>query len=213
MNDIIGGIVALCGHRHKEQRHACESEEADTRELSVLYSLPSLCPVPAAQEQPRRFEGRSGPVLPHNAHQAPRRFPQERQAIIKEDSMKRLFLLVLGLALAVAPVDAQDAAKPKAVDITGSWEMTVETPQGTMVITANFKQDGEMLTGTHISEMGEAPLKGTVKGADVEYTLTLDMGGQQMSIVHKAKVDGDTMRGSADIEGMGTIAFTAKRKP
>ena len=126
--------------------------------------------------------------------------------------MKKLFLLVLGVALAVAPVVAQDAAKPKAVDITGSWEMTVETPQGTMVITANFKQDGETLTGTHVSEMGEGPLKGTVKGADVEYTLTLDMGGQQMSIVHKAKVDGDTMRGSADIEGMGTIAFTAKRK-
>ena len=126
--------------------------------------------------------------------------------------MRRLLLLVLGTALAVAPVIAQDAAKPKAVDITGSWEMTVETPQGTMVITANFKQDGETLTGTHVSEMGEAPLKGTVKGADVEYTLTLDMGGQQMSIVHKAKVDGDTMRGSADIEGMGSIAFTAKRK-
>ena len=126
--------------------------------------------------------------------------------------MKRLILLVVGMALAVAPAVAQDAAKPKAVDITGSWEMTVESPQGTMVITANFKQDGEVLTGTHISEMGEAPLKGTVKGADVEYTLTLDMGGQQMSIVHKAKVDGDTMKGSADIEGMGAIAFTAKKK-
>ena len=126
--------------------------------------------------------------------------------------MKRLVLLIVGMALAVAPVVAQDAAKPKAVDITGSWEMTVESPQGTMVITANFKQDGETLTGTHVSEMGEAPLKGTVKGADVEYTLALDMGGQQMSIVHKAKVDGDTMKGSADIEGMGTIAFTAKRK-
>jgi hypothetical protein len=126
--------------------------------------------------------------------------------------MKRLVLLVLGVAMAVAPIAAQDAAKPKPVDITGSWEMTVESPQGQMIITAKFKQDGETLTGTHISEMGEAPLKGTVKGADVEYTLTLDMGGQQMSIVHKAKVDGDTMRGSADIEGMGTIAFTAKRK-
>ena len=126
--------------------------------------------------------------------------------------MKRLYLLVLGVALAVAPAFAQDTAKPKAIDITGSWEMSVESPQGTMVITANFKQDGEVLTGTHVSEMGEAPLKGTVKGADVEYTLTLDMGGQQMSIVHKAKVDGDTMRGSAEIEGMGTIAFTAKRK-
>ena len=130
----------------------------------------------------------------------------------KENPMKRLVLWIVVMALAIAPVVAQDAAKPKAVDITGSWEMTVESPQGTMVITANFKQDGETLTGTHVSEMGEAPLKGTVKGADVEYTLTLEMGGQQMSIVHKAKVDGDTMKGSADIEGMGTIPFTAKRK-
>ena len=90
----------------------------------------------------------------------------------------------------------------------------IEEPgrRGTMVITANFKQDGETLTGTHVSEMGEAPLKGTVKGVDVEYTLTLDMGGQQMSIVHKAKVDGNTMTGSAEIEGMGTITFTAKKK-
>jgi len=126
--------------------------------------------------------------------------------------MRRLVLLVLGVALAVAPIVAQDAAKPKPVDITGSWEMTVESPQGPMTIVANFKQDGETLTGTHVSEMGESPLKGTVKGANVEYTLTLDMGGQQMSIVHKAKVDGNTMSGSAEIEGMGTITFTAKKK-
>jgi len=126
--------------------------------------------------------------------------------------MKRLVLLVLGVALAVAPIVAQDAAKPKPVDITGSWEMTVESPQGPMTIVAHFKQDGETLTGTHVSEMGESPLKGTVKGANVEYTLTLDMGGQQMSIVHKAKVDGNTMTGSAEIEGMGTITFTAKKK-
>jgi hypothetical protein len=126
--------------------------------------------------------------------------------------MKRLVLLALGVALAVAPIVAQDAAKPKPVDITGSWEMTVESPQGAMTIVANFKQDGETLTGTHVSEMGESPLKGTVKGANVEYTLTLDMGGQQMSIVHKAKVDGNTMTGGAEIEGMGTITFTAKKK-
>ena len=126
--------------------------------------------------------------------------------------MKRLILLVLGLVLAVAPIVAQDAAKSNPVDITGSWELTVESPQGPMAITADFKQDGETLTGTHVSEMGESPLKGTVKGTDVEYTLTIDMGGQQISIVHKAKVDGQTMTGSADIEGMGTITFTAKKK-
>jgi hypothetical protein len=126
--------------------------------------------------------------------------------------MKRLILSVLGVALVVAPILAQEAAKPNTVNITGTWEMTVDSPQGAMAITANFKQDGETLTGNHVSEMGEAPLKGTVKGVDVEYTLTLDMGGQQMTIVHKAKVDGNTMTGSAEIGGMGTITFTAKKK-
>ncbi len=125
--------------------------------------------------------------------------------------MKTLAVALIAVAVAVVsvPAAAQNAQK---IDITGQWEMTVESPGGQMVVTADYKQDGETLTGKHVSEMGEAPLKGTVKGADIEYTVTLDMGGQQMAIVHKAKVDGDTIKGSADIEGMGAITFTAKRK-
>jgi hypothetical protein len=124
--------------------------------------------------------------------------------------MKTLALALIVLAVAFVPVAAQDAKK---VDITGQWVMTVDSDMGQMVITANYKQAGETLTGNHVSEMGEMPLKGTVKGADVEYTVTLDMGGQSMSIVHKAKVNGDTITGTADIAGMGSIKFTAKRKP
>jgi hypothetical protein len=123
--------------------------------------------------------------------------------------MKMLAAVLVAAAVALVPVAAQDAKK---VDITGTWEMTVESPQGQMVVTANYKQQGETLTGTHVSEMGESPLKGTVKGTDIEYTLSFDMGGQQLSIVHKAKVDGDTIKGSAEIGEMGTITFTAKRK-
>jgi hypothetical protein len=118
-------------------------------------------------------------------------------------------LIAVAVAIVIVPVAAQDAKK---IDITGQWEMTVESPGGQMVVTAEYKQDGETLTGKHVSEMGDAPLKGTVKGAAIEYTATLDMGGQVMSIVHKATVDGDTIKGSADIEGMGAITFTAKRK-
>ena len=123
--------------------------------------------------------------------------------------MKMFAAVLIAVAVALVPAAAQNAKK---IDITGQWEMTVESPQGQMVITANYKQEGETLTGTHVSEMGESPLKGTVKGADVEYKISIDMGGQQMEIVHKAKVDGDTMKGSAEIGEMGTIAFTAKRK-
>jgi hypothetical protein len=126
--------------------------------------------------------------------------------------MSRIAVLLAVVVLIVAPVLGQEAAKDKKVDVTGAWEMTVDSPQGSMVVTANFKQDGETLTGTHVSEMGEAPLKGTVKGTDINYTLTIDMQGQQLTIVHAGKVDGDTMTGTADIGGMGTINWTAKRK-
>ena len=36
-------------------------------------------------------------------------------------------------------------------------------------------------------------------------------GRQQMNIVHKGKVDGDTITGSAEIGEMGTMNWTAKR--
>jgi hypothetical protein len=123
--------------------------------------------------------------------------------------MKTLALVLIAVAVALVPIGAQDAKK---IDITGAWEMTVDSPQGQMIITANYKQDGETLTGNHASEMGDMPLKGTVKGADIEYTVTLDMGGQAMSILHKAKVEGDTIKGTASLGEMGSFTFTAKRK-
>ncbi len=129
--------------------------------------------------------------------------------------MKKLVVLAAAVALLAVPVFAQEAPKDKKadkVDVTGTWEINVDSPQGSMVITATYKQDGETLTGKHVSEMGEAPLKGTVKGNEVTYTVTVDMPDGKMDIVHKAKVDGDTMTGTADLGQMGTINFTAKRK-
>ena len=127
--------------------------------------------------------------------------------------MKKLVVLV-AVALALTPAFAQEAAgeKQEKVDVTGTWELTVESPQGTLTMTANYKQDGETLTGSHVSEMGEVPLKGTVRGVDIVYTLTIDAGGQQFTITHTGKVNGDTMTGTADLGGMGSMNWTAKRK-
>jgi hypothetical protein len=126
--------------------------------------------------------------------------------------MKRFVTLVAAVALAALPVFAQDAAKQKKVDVTGTWELTVEAPQGAMTMTANYKQEGETLTGSHVSEMGEVPLKGTVKGVDIVYTVTIDAQGQQFTITHTGKVDGDTITGTADLGEMGSMTWTAKRK-
>jgi hypothetical protein len=126
--------------------------------------------------------------------------------------MKWLTVLVAALALAVVPMFAQDAPKPKKIDVTGIWDSTVESPQGTLASVATYKQEGETLTGTHVGQMGEVPLKGTVKGDQITYVITVDIQGQQLTITYSGKVDGDVIAGTAEFGGMGSATWTAKRK-
>ena len=131
--------------------------------------------------------------------------------------MKTMFAVVVACVLAVAmPVYAQEAPKPESkpekVDVTGTWDMTVESPQGALEVTAVLKQDGEKLTGTQASQMGEVALEGSVVGNEIKYTINIDAGGQQMTIVFAGKVEGDTMAGIFEFGGMGTASWTAKRR-
>ena len=131
--------------------------------------------------------------------------------------MKYLLALVLAcLVVAAAPVYAQEAAKPDAkpatVDVTGVWDMVVESPQGAMDIVGTFKQEGERLTGTQASQMGEIALEGTVVGNEIKYVINIDMGGQQMTITFAGKVDGDTMAGIFEFGGMGSAGWSAKKR-
>jgi len=129
-----------------------------------------------------------------------------------------LAFALVGLFLCgVAPAAAQEQAKPEApaekVDVTGVWDMTVETPNGPIQNVGTLKQEGEKLTGTMASQMGEVALEGTVVGNEIKWILNIDMGGQQMSIAFAGKVEGDKMTGLFEFSGMGSLAWSAvKRK-
>ncbi len=53
----------------------------------------------------------------------------------------------------------------KAVDVTGVWEITSETPRGTMTRNVTFQQEGNKLTGSIQTRDGSAPIQGTQDGA------------------------------------------------
>ena len=125
--------------------------------------------------------------------------------------MKKLVRLVAALIIAGAGL-AGAQEQGKGIDVTGSWESTVESPQGAMTSAATYKQTGEELTGTHVGQMGELQLKGTVKGNAISYQITIEMGGQQLTITYSGTVNGDTITGTADFGGMGSGNWTAKRK-
>jgi hypothetical protein len=99
-----------------------------------------------------------------------------------------------------------------AADVAGAWDVTVDTPNGPLDVTLTLKQDGDKLTGTISSQMGETSVTGTVKDNDLEFTMTMDANGANVVLVYKAKVDGNKMSGSLDFGGQGEIKFNGTKK-
>jgi len=126
------------------------------------------------------------------------------------------FALACLVAVSAPAAYAQEAPKPDAkpadVNVTGVWDMSVETPNGTIENVATLKQEGEKLTGTLSSQMGEIAMEGTVVGNEIKWVLNIDMGGQQVAIAFAGKVEGEAMAGVFEMGGMGTAAWNAKKR-
>lgn len=79
----------------------------------------------------------------------------------------------------------------KAGGIEGKWKTSLEGPDGKMEITFTFKVDGNVLTGSVGSPMGDLPISnGKISGN--EFSFDIDMGGNPMP--HKGTLDGDVIK-------------------
>jgi len=112
-----------------------------------------------------------------------------------------------------APAAAPAAQSSGGTNISGAWDVTVETSGGSGSPTFTFKQDGEKLTGMYKGQFGEAPLTGTVKGDDVNFTINISAQGQSMTVVYKGKITGkDSMKGTVALGELGEGTWSGKRK-
>jgi hypothetical protein len=94
------------------------------------------------------------------------------------------FLLRLTAALAMV-------ATAFGADISGTWTASFETQVGTQNYTYTFKVEGNKLTGTAKSNLGEGTIDmGTVNGDDVAFVEHLNYQGMQLDIPYKGKVSG-----------------------
>ena len=98
------------------------------------------------------------------------------------------------------------------INVSGEWDLTVNTPRGEMTSTAKFVQEGEKLTVTVASPRGESTGTGTIKGADIEWTITRESPRGQFTITYKGKVEGNTMKGEAQMGDFGTSEWKATKK-
>ena len=115
------------------------------------------------------------------------------------------------LAFSVATGWGQDAKQQKAVDVSGDWEITSETPRGTMTRNITFKQEGSVLTGSIETQNGSLPIqKGTVEGNKISFTIVMSRGDRSFEMTYTGTVDGDTCKGTFQTP-RGEVPWTGKR--
>jgi hypothetical protein len=124
--------------------------------------------------------------------------------------MSKTKSIILISLLLLAPL-ALCLAQTK-VDVSGDWDFTMTTPRGPMNSTAKFVQDGEKLTVTMTSQRGEFKGEGTIKGADLEWKITRDTPRGQMTTTYKGTVEGNTMKGTAQMGDRGSMEWKATKK-
>lgn len=120
--------------------------------------------------------------------------------------MSRLVTLVAVAAL--LPLLAAGADQ----DVTGTWSMVVESPQGSGTPTFTLTQEGETITGTYEGFFGEAPVTGTMKGDEVTLSIEVTAQGQDVKVDYVATVDGDTMAGKVVFGEFGEATFEGTRE-
>jgi hypothetical protein len=123
-------------------------------------------------------------------------------------------IIAAGLALGlVGLAGAQD----KKNDPTGTWKWTTERGGQKREQTLKLKLDGDKLTGSLPGRKDDMATKiedGTFKDGEVSFTVTREFNNMKFVQKYKAKVDGDTLKGTIESERDGQTQkreFEAKR--
>jgi len=104
-----------------------------------------------------------------------------------------------------------------AADISGNWKATAQGPNGNMERTFVFKVEGTKVTGeTTSTMMGKSVINdGKIDGDLVTFTITGNIGGNEMKLNYKGKVSGNEIHFTSEMAGGGggqAIEWTAKKQ-
>ena len=120
--------------------------------------------------------------------------------------------LLLALAAALLAVGCSAYAAPALPAAVGSWNMTIETPLGTQTPTINVTGDASGLMAAMVSPEGEVEATDVTFGEDgaLGFTVEIEAGGQQLTLVFSGMVDGDSLDGTFATD-FGDMTATATR--
>ena len=122
----------------------------------------------------------------------------------------KAIIKMLGVVVAMGAICSIGIAQGKP-DPSGTWDLTIETPQGSRTGTAVLKADGDNISGSMKRQQGDIPLTGTLKGNDITLVYSIKFQDQDLKITLTGKVDKDSMKGDADFGGFAQGTWSAKR--
>lgn len=98
--------------------------------------------------------------------------------------------------------------------IAGTWSVTVNWPQDAQSMTMMLTQQGTAFSGTMSNEMGTQPVaEGQISGNSASWSITVPMDGQSMTVSFRGDVEGNRMRGTAELGAFDSAPFTAEKNP
>jgi hypothetical protein len=112
-----------------------------------------------------------------------------------------MFFAVLGLVVGTSVSQAADS-------LTGTWDLSVDSPAGKGNPTFVLQQDGEKVTGTYKGVFGESKVTGKIQGSDFE----LSYNSSGLDVTYKGKIEGNKIKGNLDMGSYGKGTFTGEKK-
>ena len=103
-----------------------------------------------------------------------------------------LFMLVCSLAF---------AGENQAANVSGKWELSWEARIGTERCIVKIDQADSKLVGTYQGRLGSPKISGNVEGKNISLKLDFQ-GAHPFALVLTGTVDGDSMSGKFEIDGV-----------
>ena len=98
------------------------------------------------------------------------------------------------------------------LNANGAWDVTLETPRGSMQASCDINVEGTNVTGFWKNESGEYPIRdGHIQGDRVSWLIDMQRGGRSLSLQFSGALAGDGIAGEIDFGGAEKGRFTAKR--
>lgn len=118
---------------------------------------------------------------------------------------------VVALAFAVVLAAVPGAALAQQSGVTGDWEITLETPQGSNTVGLTLTQDGDRVSGNLSSPLGSVPITGTATAGALALSAHIEIQGTAMDLGLNGKLEGEGLNGTVKFGDFGEFPFTGKR--